>query len=61
MVIEPMDENELITKEELEKFKEIARKDYGEELIDEQAYEQTAALVILFEHVLKERMKEKKP
>jgi len=56
-----MDENELITKEELEKFKEIARKDYGEELIDEQAYEQTAALVILFEHVLKERMKEKKP
>lgn len=49
-----MDKNELITKDELEKFKEIARKDCGVELTDEQAYEQAAALVKFFEAVLKE-------
>ena len=35
-----MDDNELITKDELEKFKEIARKDYGVKLTDEQAFKQ---------------------
>ena len=47
-----MDDNELITKDELEKFKEIARKDYGVELTDEQAIEQGRALVSFFECVL---------
>lgn len=60
MGIEPMDSNELVTKEELEEFKKIARTDYATELTDEEAYEQAAALVTFFEHVLKERVKEKK-
>lgn len=55
-----MDKDELITKDEFEKFKEIARKDYGVELTDEQAYEQAAALVTFFEYVLKERLKNNK-
>lgn len=32
-----MDSNEIVTKEELEKFKETPRKDYGVELKNEQA------------------------
>jgi hypothetical protein len=55
-----MDSNELVTKEELEKFKEIARKDYGVELTDEQAYEQAAALINFFEAVMKDLMEKKR-
>lgn len=53
-----MDNDELITKEELKKFKEIARKDDGVKLTDEQAYEQGSALVSFFEYIFKERLKE---
>lgn len=53
MGIEPMDHNELITKDELEQFKKIARKDYRVKLTNKQAAEQGTALVSLFEHIIK--------
>jgi len=52
-----MDHNEPITKKELKKFKEIARKDYGVKLTNKQAFEQGSTLVSLFEFLLKRRMK----
>ena len=52
-----MDDNELITKDELEKFKEIARKDYGVKLTDRQALEQGLSLVSLFEFLIKRQIK----
>lgn len=53
MGIEPMDDKELLTDDELKKFKEIIRKDYGVELTNKQAIEQGGALVSLFEHLLR--------
>lgn len=44
-----------ITPEELEKFKEIARKDYGRELSDAQATEQATALLNFFDYFLKKK------
>jgi len=55
-----MSDNPIITKEELEEFKEIARKKYGVELTDEQAFEQVSALLNLFEHVIKKKVEEKR-
>ncbi len=52
-----MNDNELITKDELKKFKEIARKDYGVKLTDEQAFKQGTALVSLFESLIKNQIK----
>lgn len=60
MGFEPMPDNPIITKEELEEFKKIARKEYGVELTDEQAYEQGSALLNLFEQAIKERVEKKK-
>lgn len=41
-----------ITPEELKKFKEIVRKDYGTELTDEQATQQATALLNFFDHFI---------
>lgn len=49
-----------ITPEELEKFKEIIRKDYGKELTDAQATEQATALLNFFDYFINKRWKEKK-
>lgn len=48
-----------ITPEELEKFKEIIRKDYGEEVSDTQATEQATALLNFFDYFIDKRDKEK--
>ena len=48
--------NPIVTKEELEQFKKIARDDYGVELTDEQAYEQAAAIVTFFEGLILKRI-----
>ena len=60
MGFEPMPDNPIITKEELEEFKKIALKEYGVKLTDEQAYEQGSALLNLFEHMIKQRIEEKR-
>lgn len=52
-----MDGNELVTKDELEKFKEIARKDYRVELTNKEAFKQATALVSFFESLIKKRVK----
>lgn len=49
-----------ITPQELEKFKEIVRKDYGRELTDEQATEQATALLNFFDYFIDKRHKESK-
>lgn len=46
----------LVTKEELDKFKELARTEYGVELTDAQAYEQAVALLLLFETVIEKTL-----
>jgi len=46
-----------ITLEELEKFKAIARKDYGRKLSDAQALEQATALLNFFDYFIKKRRK----
>ncbi len=48
--------NSLVTREELDRFKEIALKDYGVELTDQQAFEQATALINLFDYVLKNKL-----
>ena len=49
-----------ITTEELEKFKEIVRKDYGVELSDAQATEQATALLNMFDYFIDKKHKEKR-
>lgn len=49
-----------ITPEELEKFKEVARKDYGRELPDEQATKQATALLNFFDYFIDKKHKEKR-
>lgn len=49
-----------ITSEELEKFKEIIRKDYGGELSDAQATEQATALLNFFDYFIEKKHKEKR-
>lgn len=48
--------NSLMTKQELDRFKEIVRKDYGVVLTDEQAFEQATALLNLFDYVIESRL-----
>jgi hypothetical protein len=48
--------NSLVTREELDRFKEIALKDYGVTLTDEQAFEQATALLNLFDSLIKKRL-----
>lgn len=52
--------NSLVTREELDKFKQIAKKDYGVELTDEQAFEQSTALLNFFDHFIDKRVEEKR-
>jgi len=51
--IEPIKNNSIFTKEEIEEFKQLALKEYGIKLTDEQAFEQGYALVSLVETVIK--------
>ncbi|KKR59701.1 hypothetical protein A3C29_03625 [Candidatus Daviesbacteria bacterium RIFCSPHIGHO2_02_FULL_40_16] len=44
--------NSLVTREELDKFKDLARKEYGVDLTDAQAFEQATALLLLFDTVI---------
>lgn len=44
--------NALVTKEELDEFKKLAKKEYSVELTDEQAFEQATALLLLFDSVI---------
>ena len=50
-----IDENgrAFIAQEELDEFKEIAFKEYGKLLTDEEAFEQGFALLNLFDHLIK--------
>lgn len=48
--------NSLMTKQELDMFKEIVQKDYGVALTDEQAFEQATALLNLFDYVIESRL-----
>jgi len=48
-----MDDHLLITKEEVEEFKEITFQEYGVRLTDEQAYEQGSALLRLTDSLIK--------
>lgn len=52
--------NLLITKEELEKFKEIAFVEYGVRLTDQQAFDQANALLGLFDSLIKQRLESKR-
>lgn len=57
-----IDENgkAFITQEELDEFKEIALKEHGVRLTDEQAFEQGFALLNLFDHVIKQAIKNRR-
>ncbi|MBI5151781.1 MAG: hypothetical protein HZA34_04405 [Candidatus Pacebacteria bacterium] len=57
--IQPLLSEPRITKEELEKFKEIILKDYGKELSDPEATEQATALLNFFDYFIDKRHKEK--
>jgi hypothetical protein len=48
--------NSLVTREELDRFKAIAKKDYGVELTDQQAFEQATALLNLFDYLLEKKL-----
>ena len=52
--------NSLITREELDRFKAIAKKDYGVELTDQQAFEQATALLNLFDYLLDKKLEERR-
>lgn len=49
-----------ITQEELDEFKEIALKEHGVRLTDEQAFEQGFALLNLFDYVIKQAVAKKR-
>ena len=56
-----MDDNHLyITKEELEEFKQIALKEYGIKLTDDQAYEQGSALLRLVDCMIEKTIEKKR-
>lgn len=44
--------NSLVTREELDKFKELAFNEYGIELTDAQAFQQATALLLLVDIVI---------
>lgn len=56
----PVRDQPKITLEELEKFKEIIRKDYGGERSDAPATEQATALLNFFDDFIDKRHKEKR-
>jgi len=57
-----IDENgrTFFTKEEIDEFKEIAFKEYGVRLTNEQAFEQVFALFNLFDHLIKQAIIKKR-
>ncbi len=58
--IEPIKDNSIFIREEIEEFKQIALKEYGVNLTDEQAFEQGSALVSLAETVIKKTIEKRK-
>jgi len=52
--------NSLITREELDEFKEIALKEYGVRLTDEQAFEQATALLLLVDTLIEKTLANKR-
>lgn len=50
----------MFTKEEIEEFKQIALKEHGVKLTDEQAFEQGYALVSLVETVIKKAIEKRR-
>ena len=52
--------NSLITREELDEFKEIALKEYGVRLTDEQAFEQATALLLLVDTLIEKSLANKR-
>jgi hypothetical protein len=58
--IEPIKDNSIFTKEELEEFKRLALKEHGVVLTDEQAFEQGYALVSLFETMIKKTIEKRR-
>jgi hypothetical protein len=58
--IEPIKDNSIFTKEEIEEFKQIALKEHGVKLTDEQAFEQGYALVSLFETLIKKTIQKRR-
>ena len=55
-----MDENAIITTEELVEFQVIVCREYGIKLTREQAFEQATALLNLVDYVLKKRLAAKR-
>ena len=58
--IEPIKDSFTFTKEEIEEFKQIALKEHGVRLTDEQAFEQGYALVSLFETLIKKTIQKRR-
>lgn len=58
--IEPIKDNSTFTKDEIEEFKQIALKEHGVKLTDEQAFEQGYALVLLAETIIKKTIEKRK-
>lgn len=56
----PILANSLMSKQELERFKAIVRKDYGVELNDQQAFEQATALLNLFDCLIDSRLESRR-
>jgi len=52
----PILTNSLVTCEELDEFKEIALKEYGVRLTDEQAFEQATALLLLVDTLIEKSL-----
>jgi len=56
----PILTNSLVTREELDEFKEIALKEYGVKLTDEQAFEQATALLLLVDTLIEKSLANKR-
>ena len=56
----PILANSLMSKQELERFKEIALKEYGVRLTDEQAFEQATALLLLVDTLIEKSLANKR-
>jgi len=56
----PILTNSLVTREELDEFKEIALKEYGVRLTDEQAFEQATALLLLVDTLIEKSLANKR-
>ena len=52
--------NSLVTQEELDEFKEIALKEYGVKLTDEEAFEQATALLLLVDTLIEKSLANKR-